>query len=114
MGGGRGPYLSPLDLLTFRDHVRARAAELNCIKRRDGLILAFDLALQRPRITVILLEAACLELPPEFLNITSPSQEWLNGIARELDLRICVPQELEAARRYFCDYEVISFFFLHF
>jgi hypothetical protein len=62
----------------------------------------------------MLLEAACLELPPEFLNITGPSSEWLNGIAGELDLRLCAPQEFEMARRYFCGYEAIFFFFLHF
>jgi hypothetical protein len=76
-------------------HVLARGAELNCITRRDALILAFDLALQRRRIAVILLEAACLELPPEFLNITPSSPEWLNGIAGELDWRICTPQNLK-------------------
>jgi hypothetical protein len=101
MGSGRDSYLSPLDLPTFRDHVLARASELNCITRRDPLILAFDLALQRRRISVMLLEAACLELSPEFLDIIPPSPEWLNGIVGELDLRICAPQELEAAHRYF-------------
>jgi hypothetical protein len=69
MGSGRDPYLSRLDLLTFGDHVLSRAAELNCIARRDVLILVFDLALQQRRIAVMLLEAACLELPPEFLNL---------------------------------------------
>jgi hypothetical protein len=113
MGGGRDPYLSPFDLPTFRDHVLARAAELNCIARRDALILAFDMSLQRRRVAIMLLEAACFELPPQFLDITPPSAEWLNGIAGELDLRICAPQKIEAARRYFCDYEAI-FFFLRF
>jgi hypothetical protein len=111
MGGGRDPYLSPFNLPTFRDHVLARAAELNCITRGDALILAFDLAFQRRRMSVMLLEAACLELSPELLNITPPSPEWLNKIAGELDLRICAPQELEAARCCFCDYEAISLFF---
>jgi hypothetical protein len=114
MGSGHDPYLSPLDLPTFCAHVLARAAELNCITRRGALILAFDLALQRRGITVMLFEGACFELPPEFLSITPPSPEWLNGIAGELDLRICAPRELEAARRYFCDYEALSLFFLHF
>jgi hypothetical protein len=113
MGGSPEPYLSPLDLPTFRDHMLARAAELNCITRRDARILAFDLALHRRRIAG-LLEAACLELPPELPNITPGSPEWLKEIAGELDLRICAPQEFEAVRRYFCDYEAISFFFLRF
>jgi hypothetical protein len=113
-GGGRDPHLFPLDRPTFRDHILARETELNCITRRDAPILAFDLALQRRRIAVILLEVACLKLPPEFLNITLPSPEWLNGIAGEPELRICAPQEFEAARHYFCQYEAISFFFFHF
>jgi hypothetical protein len=62
----------------------------------------------------MLLEAACLALPAEFLNITPPSPEWLNGTAGELGLRICASQELEAAYHYFYDYEAISLFFLHF
>jgi hypothetical protein len=61
MGGGRDPHLSPLDRPTFRDHILARATELNCITRRDALILDFDLALQRRRIAVIRLETGCLE-----------------------------------------------------
>jgi hypothetical protein len=89
--------ISLLDLPTFCDHLLARADDLNCMTRRDAFILAFDLALQRRRIAVMLLEAACLELPSEFLNITLPPPEWLNGITGELDLRIGAPQELEAA-----------------
>jgi hypothetical protein len=39
MGGGHDPYLSPLGLPTFLDHVLARAAELNYITRCEALFL---------------------------------------------------------------------------
>jgi hypothetical protein len=58
----------------------------------------------------MLLEAANLQIPDEFLSLTSPSPEWLSTITQEMDLKICAPQELEAARRCFCDYGAISFF----
>jgi hypothetical protein len=87
----------------FRDEILERAAELNCITSRDDLVFVFDLALRRRRIAVILLEAVNFEIPDKFLGLTSPSPEWLNTIVQELDLKICAPQELEAARRCFCD-----------
>jgi hypothetical protein len=110
MGGGRGPYLSPLDMPRFRDEILERVAELNYITRRDALVFAFNLALRSRRIAVMQLEAANVEIPAEFMGLTSPSPEWLNTIAQELDLKICAPQELETARRCFCDYCAISFF----
>jgi hypothetical protein len=113
MEGGRDRYLSLLNMSQLRGEILERAAELNCITRRDALVFAFDLALRCRRIAVMLLEAANLEIPDEFLSLTSPLPEWLNNIAQELDLKICAPQELEAARRCFCNYGVISFF-IHF
>jgi hypothetical protein len=56
------------------------------------------------------LEAVNLEIPDEFLSLTSLSPEWFNTIAQELDLEICASQELEAACRCFYDYGAISFF----
>jgi hypothetical protein len=94
----------------FNDEILERAGELNCITRRDALVFAFDLAFRRRRIAVMFFEAAKIEIPDEFLCLTSPSPESLNTIAQELDLKICVPQKLEAARRCFCDYAAISFF----
>jgi hypothetical protein len=110
MGGGRDPSLSLLDMPRFRDEILERAAELNCITRRDALVFAFDLTLRRRRIAAMLLEAANLEIPDKFLSLTSPSPEWLNTIVQELDLKICAPQELEVTRRCFCDHGAISFF----
>jgi hypothetical protein len=47
MAGGRNLYLSLLDMPRFRDEILERAAELNCITRRDALVFAFDLTLRR-------------------------------------------------------------------
>jgi hypothetical protein len=66
MGGGHDPYLSRLDMPRFRDEILERAAELNCITRTDALVFAFDLALRRRRIAVMLLEAANLEILTSF------------------------------------------------
>jgi hypothetical protein len=66
---------SRVDMPRFRDAILERAAELNYITRRDALVFAFDLALRRCRVAVILLEAANLEIPDEFLSLTSPSPE---------------------------------------
>jgi hypothetical protein len=59
----------------FRDEIFEQAAELTCITRRDALVFAFDLALRRRRIEVLLLEAANLEIHNEFLSLTSLSPD---------------------------------------
>jgi hypothetical protein len=110
MGSGRDPDLSRLDIQRFRNEILEQATELNGITRRDTLVVAFDLAPRSRRITVMLLETANPEIPDEFMSLPSPSPEWLNTIAQELHLKICVRQELEEARRCFCDYGAISFF----
>jgi hypothetical protein len=110
MDGGRDPYLSPLDLGKFREIVLERAADLNCITRRDTLLLACDLSLRRRRIARMLLETARLRIPEDLLDVTPPSPEWVNQIGAELELKICAPQEIDAARRHFCDHDSITFF----
>jgi hypothetical protein len=67
-------------------------------------MLASDLLLQRRRIAAMLLKAARIEPPPDLLQVGPPSDEWVNGIAQKPELRICTPQELEAAHRQFCDH----------
>jgi hypothetical protein len=62
----------------------------------------------------MLLKAARIEARPDLLQVGPPSDEWVNGVARKLELHICAPQELEAARRQFCDHPRIRSFFITF
>jgi hypothetical protein len=114
MEGGRDPSISAMDVPAFRDAVTARAAELNCITRGHALLVAFDLALRRRRVGAVRLEAAHMQCPPELLQVEPPSPEWLRAAAADLGLKNCSPQELDAARRCFCDHEAISTFFITF
>jgi hypothetical protein len=114
MDGSTDPYLSLLDLVKFRDAIIERCFELNCITRSEARILARDLAFTRRRIAAMLLQEARLELPADLLDVSPPSPEWMNMIAQELQVRICSPQEIDAARRHFCDHMSISMFFVTF
>jgi hypothetical protein len=69
MTGGQDPYLSSLDLPKFRDAVLERAGALNGITRRDAMLLASDLLLQRRRIAAMVLKAARLEVPLDLLHV---------------------------------------------
>jgi hypothetical protein len=114
MTGGQDPYLSRIDQSKFRDNVCERAGDLNCITRRDALLLACDLLTQRRKSAASLLRIAAMKPPDNIMVVEPPSPEWLNGVARELGLKICAPQELESARRQFCDHASIRSFFITF
>jgi hypothetical protein len=60
----------------------------------------------------MLLQGARLEFHAELLEVHPPLSEWLNEIAQELGLKICSPQEIDAARRHFRDHSAISMFLL--
>jgi hypothetical protein len=70
--------------------------------------------MQRRRVAPTLLQAARLEFHVELLEWHPPCLEWLNAIAQELGLKICLPQEIDADRRHFCDNTAISMFFVMF
>jgi hypothetical protein len=114
MTGGQDPYLSRLDRAKFHQNVLEQAGDLNCITRRDALLLACDLLRARRKTAASLLRTAAIKPPFDIMEVEPPSPEWLNGVARELELKICAPQELEAARRQFCDHAAIRSFFVTF
>jgi hypothetical protein len=114
MDGGRDFYLSPLDKPKFEEMVRERADDLNCITSRDAILIATDLILSRRKIAAMLLQAALVDPPRSFMDITAPCHKWLTQLTRELRLRICSTRELEDIRREFCDHEAIAPFFAQF
>jgi hypothetical protein len=97
----------------FRDEILEPAAELNCITRRDMLVFAFDLALRRRQIAVMLLEAVNPETPDEFLTLTSPSPEWFNTIAESWTLKFALLRNLKQLVAAFVTL-VPFLFFIHF
>lgn len=115
MTGGADPYLSPGDQQQFRDFIQAACDEVNCLTATVALSLAFDLAKVRAsRARKLLLAVGCPKLAARVVDPCPPSRTWLNSVCDELEVRICRSQELEVARRLFCDFDVITAWFLQF
>jgi hypothetical protein len=62
----------------------------------------------------MLLSSTGLQTPADFLDIPSPSREWLSTKTQELNVFICSAHELDFVRRHFCDHASIAPFFANF
>jgi hypothetical protein len=110
--GGAEPYLSDVDQALFKICVLEHMENLNCITTTNAIALAFTLKDQRVKSAIELLNL--MQLPkliklialPEF-----PSIEWLTPFCKSIKIKICRPQTIEIARRYFCNQAVINEFF---
>jgi hypothetical protein len=114
--GGRFGYLSDLDIVLFRKMIVRHATDFDCISRPDAMSLAYQLRQRRQALAMKILEDLHFEgaVSPDLTHKERTCSSWLNEIADVLGLKICAPQELEAARRYFCDVRAITVFFTTF
>jgi hypothetical protein len=106
--GGRFGYLSDLGLVQFRKLIVRHATDFDCISHEPSV----PAQTKASGICHENFGARALRghsqsrLDPR--NRTCSS--WLNEIAHVLGLKICAPQELEAARRHLCDVPAITLF----
>ena len=115
MSGGTDGYLAAPDEARFRDMVQSACDEVNCITSHVALSLALQLQKERiSRARRILVGIGCERLLSHLPDPESPSRSWLNGVCSDLKIRICRAQELELARRLFCDRDTIIQWFLQF
>jgi hypothetical protein len=84
--------------------------------RTDALNLAYRLRKRRQVMAANLLQRANFEatVSADLIRDEMPSSSWLNSIADISGLKICAPQEIEAARRSFCDVSALTMFFSKF
>ena len=113
-GSGEG-YLAPCDMERFRTFITGACDEVNCISVHVALSVAFAVEKDRlSRARQILLLLNCPKLLSHISEPGAPSRSWINGVCESLDIRICRAQELEVARRMWCDYDTIVRWFLEF
>jgi hypothetical protein len=118
MTGGPLAYLSNLDQSRFKRIVCDRAEDVNCVTKSDAIAIAFDLRETRILRAIQILAALKCQGLLERLAKIYPHQE-ADGKSIELlcemtDIRICRPQTLELARRFFCDREKIANFLIRY
>ena len=115
MNGGTDSYLAAPYEARFRVMVQSACDVVNCITSRVALSLALQLQKERiSRARRILVGIGCERLLSHLPDPESPSRSWLNGVCSDLKIRICRAQELELARRLFCDRDTIIQWFLQF
>ena len=112
---GPDPYLCVPDTEKFRELVSQACDDVNCVTTCKALHLAFDLRRERlRRATKLLLCAGCDRLADGLRDPIPPSRPWLNSVCSHLDIHLCRAQELEAARRIYCDFDAVTQWFVHF
>lgn len=112
---GPDPYLSPPDTERFRQLIVQACDDVNCVTVTRALSLALDLRRDRQRRAVKLLQqAGCDRLAAAIEEASPPSRYWLQKICGENEITICRSEELEAARRLYCDTDAITQWFVRF
>ena len=113
--GGSDSYLAPADEEKFREFIFYACDEVNCLTTAVAVSLAAAVKKERfSRAKQVLLTIGCQKLLHYIPDPDPPSRSWLNGICEELEVRICRSQELELARRIWCDRDTIIAWFLRF
>ena len=112
---GADPYLSAPDTKKFTEFVIDACNEINCVTTSRAVHLAMDLRKRRSQCAAKLLTLAnCSRLAAGIKEFVLPSPCWLHGICSRESINICRGEELEAARRIYCDYDSITRWFLEF
>ena len=112
---GPDPYLCAPDTEKFRELVCEACDDVNCVTTCRALHLAFDLRRERlRRAAKLLLSAGCDRLADGLGDPIPPSRPWLNTVCSNLEIHLCRAQELEAARRIYCDFDAVTQWFVHF
>lgn len=111
--GGNDDYLCDIDKIYFRDLLTNCSNEVNCVPTTVSIQLAFMLRKRRYKKALSLLtNINCSGLIHRVKETTIPCQEWIYEIVKSIKLKVLSPQELDQARRFSCDSESISNFFI--
>ena len=115
MTGGGDSYLPPADELRFHNFVLQACDSVNCICCNDALTLALNLQKERTGKAVqILVWANSTKLISHLPSNEPPSRPWLNSILDVMNVKLLCGQDLEIARRVYCDRNTIIKWFLDF
>ena len=115
MKGGADEYLCPGDEKRFKEYILAACNEVNCVTAHVALALAFTIAKNRAsRARKLLVAIGSEKLVPNVRDAEAPSRSWINSVCRRIQVKICRGQELEVARRLYCDRETVISWFLQF
>ena len=115
MKTGPDPYLGPADERRFSSLIVDACDDVNCVTTATALALATDLQRSRIRSAMrLLLLAGCDRLAGTLGLPGPPCRSWLHGVCERQGIRICRGEELEAARRIYCDADSITEWFVRF
>jgi hypothetical protein len=112
MIGGNDLYLSEVDQHLFLEIVRDRCDDMNCITTSCAYDVAFTLRSKRDKTAqYILIQMGLPLLALHLGDVFYPSQSWLKHFCDSKNIKICRAQQIELARRYFCNVDAIAHFF---
>lgn len=112
---GANSYLSPADEIRFREIVQQLSDSANCVTTTTAVGLAHAIHVERVRrATKLLIAVGSDRLASSLQKHEFPSRPWLNSLCQGIEIRICRGEELELARRLYCDREAITQWFLHY
>ena len=111
--GGNDDYLCDIDKLYFKNLISNCANEVNCVPTTVSVQLAYLLQKKRYKNAINLLSFInCSGLINHIKEITIPCNEWIYEFVKSIQLKVLNPQELDQARRFSCDTESITNFFI--
>lgn len=113
--GGADRYLSPADMEKFLVIIKDAEDDANCIHVDSALIIAYELKVIRIKKAVKILEdIKSQKLIHHLDDVNEISRSWIYSIAKEFNIKLVTPQDLEYYRRVYCDSNAIHNFFSSF
>ena len=110
--GGNDTYLSLLDAIKFKSLIIEAANDANCVPTTIAISIAYSLRKERIQKAIsILQDIRCNGLISHLDDLCYPSDSWLYHIKQDNGFKIVTPQELDIARRLYCDTIAIHNFF---
>jgi hypothetical protein len=104
--------------MRFQAIVSDRASQINCITKSEALTIVFDLRVCRVRSGIELQRRLkspnLIERLLESYREREPDESELKTLTDGLHIKICRPQTLALARRYFCDRDRVANFLIKF
>ena len=120
--GGRNCLLSEVDTKIFKDEIKKRSYDLNCLSTKEGLSLIYELREQRYlkgiRIANICSQRSTLSKSYieviQKLNPISPSDSWFYSFCQNNSIFLKNKEKLEKARQECCNQTNVRNFFTKF
>jgi hypothetical protein len=111
--GGCDAKLSVIETRLFRENIQNGMMDINCLTTFQGVELAHELQLRRyKKALTMLIVMGLLEYVGDLIYPQEePTLQWLSKFCKKNQISICVPQQLELARRLNCHKDVIIEFF---